>query len=82
MKTIEGSWFNTHDIGYKNEKGYLYILCRTDDMIIKVGMNIDPKEIENAINSLPEISECMVYTEKRHFRRKYRSYIELCVIGM
>ncbi|MCI8472293.1 MAG: acyl--CoA ligase [Clostridiales bacterium] len=64
QKTIVNGWLNTHDIGYKDENGYLYILGRADDMIIKAGMNIYPREIENAINKLPEISECLAYGRK------------------
>lgn len=64
QKTIVNGWLNTHDIGYKDENGYLYILGRADDMIIKAGMNIYPREIENSINKLPEISECLAYGRK------------------
>lgn len=62
-KVIKDKWLNTHDIGYKDDNGYLYILSRMDDMIIKAGMNIYPKEIENIIGSLPEILDCVVYGE-------------------
>lgn len=64
QKTIVNGWLNTHDIGYKDENGYLYILGRADDMIIKAGMNIYPREIENEINKIPEISECLAYGRK------------------
>jgi len=59
--TLVDDWLNTRDIGYKDGNGFLYILSRADDMIIKAGMNIYPKEIENAINALPEIIECLAY---------------------
>ncbi len=62
--TVRNGWLNTRDIGYKDEDGRLYILSRADDMIIKAGMNIYPKEIENAIGTIPEIAECMAYREK------------------
>ena len=71
QKTIVNGWLNTHDIGYKDENGYLYILGRADDMIIKAGMNIYPREIENAINKLPEISECLAYRQERFIGRGY-----------
>lgn len=78
LKAIEGSWLNTHDIGYKDEKGYLYILSRADDMIIKAGMNIYPKEIEDAINSLQEISECLAYGEENDLGKKIAVDIVMC----
>lgn len=62
--TVRNGWLNTRDIGYKDNGGRLYILSRADDMIIKAGMNIYPKEIENAIGTIPEIAECMAYSEK------------------
>ena len=64
VKTILNGWLNTGDIGYKDENGYLYILSRADDMIIKGGMNIYPKEIENQIATIEPIQECVVYGEK------------------
>lgn len=63
-KTIIDGWLNTNDVGYKDKNGYLYILGRADDMIIKAGMNIYPREIENSVNKLPEISECLAYGRK------------------
>ena len=39
----------------------IYILSRADDMIIKSGMNIYPKEIENQIITINKIQECVVY---------------------
>lgn len=57
-------WLNTKDIGYKDDNGYLYIKARFDEMIIKGGMNIYPKEIENELKALSEISDVVVYGVK------------------
>lgn len=61
---IINGWLNTGDIGYKDENRYLYILSRADDMIIKSGMNIYPKEIESQIVNIDQIQECVVYGVK------------------
>jgi len=61
---LKDGWFNTRDVGYVDEKGNLYILCRADDMIIKAGMNIYPKEIENALKTLPEVEDAVAYAVK------------------
>ncbi len=58
---IKGDWLLTGDVGYKDIAGNLYILARVDDMIIKAGMNIYPKEIENVLNELPMVKENMAY---------------------
>ena len=59
-KLVNG-WLNTGDVGYKDEDGDLYILGRSDDMIIKAGMNIYPKEIENYVDEIEGIKECMAF---------------------
>lgn len=58
---LNNNWLLSGDIGYIDENGYLYILSRADDMIIKAGMNIYPKEIENVLNKLPMIEEIVAY---------------------
>lgn len=62
-KAIKNDWLLTGDVGYKDNEGNLFILSRQDDMIIKGGMNIYPREIENEIEALYEIEECLVYGE-------------------
>ena len=56
----ENGWFNTGDIGYLNEKGKLFISGRQNDMVIVSGFNVYPVEIENALDSLPDIKESAV----------------------
>lgn len=54
---LEGP-FNTDDIGYMDQDGYLYILNRRKDLIISGGENIYPKEIEDMLYALPFVREC------------------------
>ena len=58
---LKDGWLVTGDIGYQDETGKLYILSRKDDLIIKAGMNIYPKEVENQVIGLPQIVDCIVY---------------------
>ncbi|MFB3883974.1 MAG: class I adenylate-forming enzyme family protein [Thermodesulfobacteriota bacterium] len=60
---VEG-WFQTGDIGYQDEEGYLYITDRKKDLIIKGGFNISPVEIETLLNSHPKVREAAVVGEK------------------
>jgi len=53
-------WFRSGDIGQMDEHGYLYIVDRLKDMIITGGENVYPREIEEALYSLPEVEECTV----------------------
>ena len=53
-------WFVTGDVGKIGKNGYIYILGRSKDLIISGGINIYPKEIEDVIESMPQVKECAV----------------------
>jgi O-succinylbenzoic acid--CoA ligase len=52
--------FNTNDIGYLDKDNFLYVLNRRKDIIISGGENIYPKELEDLLYNLSNISECAV----------------------
>jgi len=60
-EVLIGDWLKTGDIGYKNRNGLIFIHGRADNMIIKAGMNIYPKEIENKLMTSEMIDEVMAY---------------------
>ncbi len=55
-----GGWFATRDTGYLDAEGYLFIMGRFDDTIIRGGENIAPVEIEEVIASQPGVADCAV----------------------
>ena len=59
-KTLVDGWLRTGDIGHLDEDGYLVLVDRAKDMIIRGGENIYPKEIEAVVYQLPQISEAAV----------------------
>ncbi|RPJ16657.1 MAG: long-chain-fatty-acid--CoA ligase, partial [Desulfobacteraceae bacterium] len=56
-KTIVNGFLHTGDVGYKDEDGYIFIVDRIKDMIIRGGENIYPKEIDNLLATHPKIQE-------------------------
>lgn len=59
-RTIKDGWLYSGDLGRFDEEGYLYIVDRKKDMIIRGGENIYPIEIEEVLYQLPEIFEAAV----------------------
>lgn len=59
-KTIVDGWLHTGDIGRIDEEGYLSIVGRLKEMIIRGGENIYPKEIEDVLNEFPGVLEAAV----------------------
>jgi acyl-CoA synthetase (AMP-forming)/AMP-acid ligase II len=54
-------WFHTGDVGYMDEDGYVYIVDRIKEIIIRGGENISCIEVEAAIYSHPDVYEAAVF---------------------
>jgi O-succinylbenzoic acid--CoA ligase len=54
-------WFVTSDLGVLGPTGELYVLGRTDSVIVTGGENVDPEEVEHALRLLPEIQDACVF---------------------
>jgi acyl-CoA synthetase (AMP-forming)/AMP-acid ligase II len=59
-KTIVDGWLHTGDIGRIDEDGYLAIVGRLKEMIIRGGENIYPKEIEDVLFEFSGVLEAAV----------------------
>ena len=53
-------WLSTGDIGYVDEDGYLFIVDRKKDVIIRGGYNVYPREVEEVLYAHPDILEVAV----------------------
>jgi len=58
--TIGDGWLHTGDVGILDEDGYLRIVDRIKDMIIRGGENIYPKEIETVLQAHPDVMAAAV----------------------
>jgi acyl-CoA synthetase (AMP-forming)/AMP-acid ligase II len=56
----EHGWFCTHDRGFLDAEGFLFIEGRSDDTIIRGGENISPAEIEEVLVAQPQVAEACV----------------------
>jgi len=60
QRTLRGGKLRLGDVGYLDEDGFLYLVDRKKDMIIRGGMNVYPKELESLLHADPRVVECAV----------------------
>ncbi|MBM4319465.1 MAG: AMP-binding protein, partial [Deltaproteobacteria bacterium] len=56
-EALAGGVLHTGDVGYKDADGYIFIVDRLKDMIIRGGENIYPKEIDNLLVEHPKVRD-------------------------
>jgi long-chain acyl-CoA synthetase len=61
----EAAWrdgaFTVGDIGHLDADGYLYLTDRLSDMLIRAGVNVYPREIEDVLHGHPDVVDCAVF---------------------
>ena len=60
-EAFDGDWLRTGDIGYIDAEGYVYIIDRIKDLVIRGGENISTAEVEAALNEHTDVIEVSVY---------------------
>jgi len=59
-ESLVNGWFHTGDIGYRDERNFLHVIDRRNDMIISGGENVYPREIEAALGDHPAMPDAAV----------------------
>ncbi len=59
-EALRGGWLHTGDLARMDEDGYLYIVDRKQDLIIRGGNNVYPREIEEILNTHKDVIESAV----------------------
>jgi long-chain acyl-CoA synthetase len=65
---IVDGWFRTGDLGTKDADGYLWIVDRKKDMILRNGYNVYPREVEEILSAHPRVTAAAVFgvTDETH----------------
>jgi long-chain acyl-CoA synthetase len=63
---VVDGWLHTGDLAHMDEEGYIYIVDRKKDMIIRGGYNIYPREVEEVLFQHPDVVEAGVYGVQNH----------------
>jgi len=59
-EAFTGDWLHTGDLGYFDEDGFLFIVSRKKELIIRGGYNVYPSEIENVLHAHPAVADAAV----------------------
>lgn len=70
-ETLKDGWLYTGDLVKIDEEGYIYIVDRKKDMVIVGGLNVYPREVEEALYKYPRVKECAVIGVNDNLRGEY-----------
>jgi long-chain acyl-CoA synthetase len=54
-ETLRGGWLHTGDVGHLDDDGYLYVVDRLKDLIIRNGFNVYPRDVEDVLLAHPQV---------------------------
>ena len=59
-EAFRGGWFHTGDLAHADDDGYLFIVDRKKDLVIRGGYNVYPREVEEVLFEHPAVAEAAV----------------------
>jgi acyl-CoA synthetase (AMP-forming)/AMP-acid ligase II len=60
-ETAAGAAITGGDLGHVDADGYLYVTDRSVDLVVRGGVNIYPREVEDAMHRHPAVADCAVF---------------------
>ena len=75
QEAFKEGWFLTGDIGYQDGDGYFFITDRKKEIIIKGGLNISPREVEEVLLGHPVVKEAAVMGRKKGEREEIVAFV-------
>ena len=60
-RALRGGWYHTGDLGFQDAQGFLSLVDRTSDVIIRNGINVYPREVETVLTSHPGVAQAAVF---------------------
>jgi long-chain acyl-CoA synthetase len=60
VTVVSGGWLHTGDIGHVDPDGYLYVVDRKKDLILRGGFNVFPRDVEEALLAHPAVAQAGV----------------------
>jgi len=76
-ETIRDGWLLTGDVGFEDKDGFFFLVDRKKEMIIRGGVNVYPKEIENVISNHPRVGIVAVIPQSHD---KYGQVARACIV--
>ena len=77
-EALRGGWFHTGDVGTVDEAGYVTVVDRLKDMIIRGGFNVYPREVEEVLMTHPEVSlAAVVGVPDEQYGEEIRAFVVL-----
>jgi long-chain acyl-CoA synthetase len=78
-QALRDGWLHTGDIGCLDEDGYLFIVDRKKDVIIRGGFNVYPRDVEDALVSHPMVEvACVVGRPDALSGEEVVAFVSLC----
>jgi long-chain acyl-CoA synthetase len=77
-KVLRDGWLHSGDMGYVDADGYLYVVDRKKDLIIRGGFNILPRDVEEVLHEHPAVAQAAVIgVPDRRMGEQVRAYVAL-----